>query len=247
MDRRSLIFGGTALFAASIPWLSGCGGGGSPLPSPTPSPSPSPSPGSGRLRTLRAGDRFSFSASGRATSDRGVLTDVAGDAAVVYLDTLFFGASALGERFLANLQGSGVTLPLDSITYVSQDSSAAIVLLGREDAFSGEPLPSVGTYVETPGQLSDGLTRTENRVIGGRSSTAVFTVVGRESVTVPAGTFDAFRCRRTEDFDAVGEFWTDTLWYVPSFGHWVKARIERADTGGTTLALDLEMTSSQLG
>jgi hypothetical protein len=220
---RSLLAGcaWTGLLLA-VCFTAGCGSGGSGGGVITPT-----------TRLVVVGDRLEYSVAGTVTGPGGADSTVLGH----FEQTV--EASTLDGQAVKSFVTSGeiiwemVVLTLGGTVFVSQDvATHDIWLLGDDHSSTGAPRTAAAGTRHLPGAWSPvtGFSGTIS-FSDGKSRDRTFTVIGMESVTVPAGTFQAWKVRETIAEDGIQS--TVTNWYVPSMGWFVKSDSVTTDAFAT--------------
>lgn len=231
------------------------GPGPAPDPGPTPDPGPGPTPGPGG-----AGDCFNAAEYAVGSTWEleynvsGSVTGTSVSAAEVLRRTDFAGYSALETEVATTTNYAGVgPIATTVLSYGDTPGGMLVELYGNvaEVDVMGLTTRSVSTYTPpyrmVAWTLSAGQTeaysytlRTETTITGSpvpippttteHTASGTWTFNGRESVTVPVGTFNA--CKFTQ----VEEGTTNELWYAPNFGVQVKS-VSTGTDGGITMEM----------
>jgi len=210
--------------------LAGCGGGGgggmvAPLP---------------QLRQMRAGDTWNYRVTLTDGMDRVVTT------ARIRVDPAT-GIDLVGNTYRLVEITFGPPANIDVIAYLSQDLGGSVWQHGDftdgAEELVAAPYGGKVLVTKSPFVVGDRYQYNISYNTGAWESGSTEVVV-RETVTVPAGTYEAYRvARRT---CAGGVTALTTHWYVPEVGHIVRGVMELS-VGTTTYQCTLEMTSATRG
>ena len=233
----------TASLIASLVLLTACGGGGD---------------GSGGGGTSGVSYKYTAPVQGQTQTYSVQVTDVAGHSATyTYMDTIT-QVNADGSYSNSDKILSGGTYTLDGANYVQDPSSANFDSAGRiihyEDATLTPPQICNDTYPQDgrPSVVAQGQSWDWTQLVscdnGAYQATQTLTTTfeGIESVTVPAGTFNAYKFLEIEKASSA----TDPAVYTYTTTNWInasatdsrllKSTSQTAVSGGTMGASEIQ-------
>lgn len=224
------------LFLVLVAILAGCGGGGG---------ASSVVPLDGTVRQAQPGDTWEYAITGTATDGTNT-TAVAG----IYSETVSASTVVTPQNVTARVILTSMSLTMGGRTsaivgkeYCTQDPDGTVWTHGGQD--NGQTYwitdPSTGRYKSMASPLSQGISWgthvTENP---GSSYDTSSVVIGTETVSVPAGSFQTFK---TNISGMVGGVPTSGQeWYCPQLGNVVQRVITANYTDmGATLHLTMKL------
>jgi len=219
--------------------LAGCGGGGGgttptiPLESTT--------------RALLAGDEWQYSLTGTANDGTDTYA-ITGH----YTETISAMTVVIPDLTIAHVVLWSMTLTVNGTTativgknYYTQNAQGTVYTFGGENA-DGVFYVTSGTfrsYITQPSPVSVGsswgahVERTD-----GRSWDEYYVVTGIDTITVPAGRFEAYRVTGNGYFSDLPASITE--WYAPQVGAFVRGDLTATDSDlGVTMTLRLDLTN----
>jgi hypothetical protein len=216
--------------------LSGCGGGGGGQAYPL----------SSQLRRLQAGDTFTYRATGTLRGGDGQNIDLSGTATGSVAQTTLNGQAVLAQSFTLNLTADGQPLTFNVVRYLVQDPNTGdLLLVGEEDDENNQRLLTT-PVLYFPGTFGTNVSYTQTRqYTDGETSQISFSVQGTETVSVPAGRFETWRCLETE---TEGQNVANTTYLIaPQLGTPVKITNTSTDPiTGLTITVDARLTSTNV-
>jgi hypothetical protein len=195
--------------------LQGCGGGGggeAPLPPP-----------SGVFKTLRVGDSRTYDVSGTLIDlATGKSENVKGTIRIDIDEASVNGSTYLVSKFTLDITTtSGVPITLTEFTLIAQDESGSIKMIGMSTPEGYDLLVEPVIIWRSPMEVGQVVTYTGN-FASGKVEIGSYRVEGIERVSVPAGSFVAFKVAESSTTkDAMGETLLSkayTSWVVPGIG-----------------------------
>ena len=233
--------GAIALLMASSAVLfavTGCGGGGGG------GDTTKTYPLSTRLRVLQPGDSFTYKGSGNVKSGNNT-TPFTVDLTTSYTTTNVANKSVFAQASAITFRINGQNFADNNTFYLSQDGTTRdVYTLGFLDnntaRFANKPEVSV------PGTFGQGVAFTNTLTYtNGDAEQQSFTVVKSETVSVPAGRFETWRCTETSnDGDIVTN---ETTWYAPQIGELIKGEVvQTVNSTGETYTYNAELTSTNV-
>jgi hypothetical protein len=211
--------------------VAGCGGGGGSSVAPIDS----------TVRAYQPGDQWEYDVTG-TVSDGVDTVGISG----TYTETVTSQTVVTPQSVTAqivttdwNLSGNGNTIMAADKAYLTQDTDGTIWKHGGEDGGTvwWVSVPTAGRYECLRSPLSQGESwgATVERTTG-ETLDELYTVVGTETVSVPAGSFDTYKISVSGKIGGYPA--TGTEWYAPQAGTMIKAVYVATDTDqGLTLRL----------
>lgn len=195
--------------------LQGCGGGGggeAPI-----------TPPSGVFKTLRVGNSWTYDVSGTYTDlETGKSENVKGTIRIDIDEASVNGATYLVMKLTLDITTtSGVPITLTEFTLIAQDESGSIEMIGMSTPEGYDLLVEPVIIWRSPMEVGQVVTYTGN-FASGKVEIGSYRVEGIERVSVPAGSFVAFKVAESSTTkNAMGETLlsaASTSWVVPEIG-----------------------------
>jgi len=200
--------------------LQGCGGGGGEAPL---------TPPSGVFKTLRVGDSWTYDVSGTVTDlETGESESVKGTLRYdIVEETDVDGVTSLVLKWTLSLTtASGAPITLTEFGLIAQDESGSIWLIGMSTPEGYDILAEPVIIRRSPMEVGQVVTYTGN-FASGKVSIGSYRVERVERVSVPAGSFVAFKVTESSTTkDWLGQTLLSdefTSWVVPEVGRSVRS------------------------
>lgn len=186
-------------------------------------------PAVSKMRTLQAGDSWTYDVSGQTSSG-----SYSGTSTLIITQDTLAGTPVLAGTSTVNAVWNGSSTNSTSVSYMQQDSLTGDVhAYGIKNSntnnqvvtVTDQPLPLVwpGTW-ETGKSISATMHYSNST-----SETVSYTINGQESVTTPAGVITAWKLTLSNSSNAGTS--TGTFWFSPELGNYVK--INQTNSLGT--------------
>jgi hypothetical protein len=220
--------------------LSGCGGGGGG------GGGSSVIPLENTVRQMQAGDQWQYAVSGTIANSTQAVPVTGTFTMIASSDTVMTPGNVTARVVLRNwtLAGNSQNFVFVDRVYVTQDALGTILDYGgfEDSAEYWITAPTSGHIVSIPSPMSIGTSWSANVTeSNGDTYNEAYTVVGTQTISVPAGRFETYKTSGNGVFSGYPAITTD--WYAPQIGSQVRSSIHAVDsTDGTTIDLDAKLT-----
>ncbi|HET6370771.1 MAG TPA: hypothetical protein VFG95_06215, partial [Nitrospiria bacterium] len=219
--------------------LASCGGGGGSKdgtqtqvaipPSDPPGPTTSLPPGpTTPLRVFQNGDRWTYNVSGSVNlPGSGVIFS---GTMVRWIDTESSSKSIIHNE--VTLNGAGSTTQTGTDTFFNQDADGNVTFFGDENSVNGKirnASPTGYLRLKSPFQSGEKIDSGLINFDDGSTLSSSYQVIGVETITVPAGKFDAYKIDATE----VHTNPTHTLTLTQAGSYWIDPQVGVVQYKGT--------------
>ena len=220
--------------------LAGCGGGGG---GGTTAVTVAPTT---RLKAPTVGQTWTYQATGSATFS-GAAFPVSGTLTQTYGATTVAGATIQAVT-AGSLTGAGQTIPFSAVELLGVDSNGNLDVVGLQETPTSTPHLLKKPIVLEPGVFANLLTYNDGTTTTDTNApfNVTFQVTGSESLTVPAGTYQAWIVTSTQVSGT--KTVAETAWYAPEVGTFVKAVLKATDsaTPSQTITATVVLSSTNV-